>query len=119
MATDLQIATYTLSSYPPAPYDFIPDGYDPPPLEPASLETMFGALSVYEYKLIFNEYFNQESNTWTTDSTITVSPEIRSDIQEQLDLISAYVITYRTYIHQFTIDQDVAWRRKIALAILS
>ena len=119
MASDLQIAMYTLSGYPPVPASFYLDIFTPEPTQPASLETMFGAASDFPYKLLFNQYYDQVKDVWPTENLGGVSQESRDTVQAQLNRLNQYKIDFRIWNEGFVVAQDVAWRKKIAEAILS
>lgn len=96
------------------PVNFIPT-FMAAPVEPTSLEEMFGPLSLYTYKEMFNQFWDRTALDWTTPSLTLVTPLVRADIAAQLVLINAWVIAYAAWEIDYLAQKEIQWRTKMAI----
>lgn len=117
MATDRQIAAYTLSGF-TIPALFVPT-YSAPPVEPMSMFEKFGTVTNNPtYYDVYNEYYYPADNTWTTPDLLIAPTALRDDVAAWLIIVNGYEALYIAWKIGYDLAREVQWRFTLADLIL-
>lgn len=119
MSTLINVAKDLNLCYNPIPEDFIPDmSAFTKPLDPGSLDSMFGELSDYEWKNYYIAYYDKVNNTWTDGNPGVVPGDTKADIETQLIAINIYEAALSQYNYDYAVQRDVQWRKYMAQKLI-
>ena len=103
----------------PIPENFIPDmtRYTKP-VNPGSLDSMFGELSDYEWKNYYIGFYDKVNNVWTDGNPGVVPGDTKADIETQLIAINIYEAALSQYNYDYAVQRDVQWRKYMAQKLI-
>lgn len=103
----------------PIPDNFTPDmGDTVAPIDPGSLDSLFGPESDFEFRDDYAKWYDSINNIWKDGDPGVVSAEPKALVAAQIEAIRIYNEELAEYNYLYNIQREVQWRNTMAQALI-